>query len=111
MMATDGTASRIDGKSRAGEDILPSPFRGRLGILTCQRVRHIHGAISLGQIRLVRALDRSKMLLQGFDQTLRQRHDTILLPFPVTHHDLVVRKIDILHTQPDAIHQPRARAV
>jgi hypothetical protein len=63
MMATDSTASRIDGKSRAGEDILPSLFRGRLRILACQCVRHIHDTVSLGQISPVQALNRSKMLL------------------------------------------------
>ena len=63
------------------------------------------------EISLVQALDRGEMLLQRLGQALRQRHDAILLPLPVPHHDLVVRKIDILHAQPDAIHQAHARAV
>lgn len=111
MMATDGAAARIDRQARAGKDILPAPFGGRLRIFACQSVRQKHGPISLFEISLVQALDRGEMLLQRLDQALRQRHDTILLPLPVPHHDLVLRKIDILHAQPDAIHQAHARAV
>jgi len=77
-MATDGTASRIDCKSRAGADIRPSPCRGRLRIRAGQRGRHRHGVLSRGQLRLVHALDRSKRLLQGLDQTPRQRHNVRL---------------------------------
>jgi len=65
-------------------------------------VRQKHGPISLCEISLVQALDRGEMLLQRLNQALRQRDDASLLPLPVPHHDLVVRKIDILHAQPDA---------
>ena len=111
VMAPDDTATRIDRQARAGKDILPSLYGRRLRILACQGVRQKHGHISLCEISLVSALDRGEMLLQRLGQALRQRHDAILLPLPVPHHDLVVCKIGILHAQPDAIHQAHTRAV
>ena len=96
-MATHHPTTRLDRQSRAGEHILPAPFLRGLRILPCQCVGEKHGPISRLEIVLVEALHRGEMMLQCLDRTLRQRHDTLLLPLAIADGDLARGTIDILH--------------
>ena len=50
MVATSNTASRVYGKRTGGENVLPAPFSGGIGVFSSQGIGHLNFAIPIGQI-------------------------------------------------------------
>ena len=57
-------AARIDGEIVGGEDILPCPFAGCLGIFPVQGAGKINGAAAVGEVLLMEFFDPGEVRLQ-----------------------------------------------
>ncbi len=53
VVTTCDPAARVGREFGGGEDVLPDPLLGCLGIFACERVREIDRSVSLTQVTLV----------------------------------------------------------
>ena len=51
------------------------------------------------------------MMLERLDDDLRNQSDPVAIAIPVTNDDLLEGEIDILHPEPEALHQTQPAAV
>src|SRR5438132_11945457 len=94
-----------------GEHILPAPFLCRVWILSGKRVRQVNLAGSRCQIALVQKLYSLQMCRQLRLHSRWQYGNAILESFAVAHQDLVLLEEQVLHSEPDALHQTHSCAV
>jgi hypothetical protein len=64
MMTTGDSRARVNGEITGGEDILPTPFLGSMGVFPRQSVGKVHVAMPLSQVPLVQRLDPGQMVLE-----------------------------------------------
>jgi hypothetical protein len=76
-----------------------------------QRQRQVNATAAVREIPLVECLHVAEMQLQRTSQPLRQKRDALAQTLAVAHGDLVVAKIDVLHTQANAFHQAQAGTI
>ena len=109
VAATHDAAAGIHREPIGGKDVVPDPLTFGIGILACQGIGQIDGAVAPGQVFLVDALDQAQMVLQKGDQALGHYGRPVLLPFAVAHGDGQIVEVQVLDPQADAgHHQGRA---
>lgn len=83
----------------------------RVGVLLAEGPRQFDPAGARLEIDLMLVPDRGEVPHEiGLDGD-RQGRETVLVPFPGTHHDLVARDIEVLHAQAGALEQAEPCAI
>jgi len=105
VMTAFDAAARIDAAHARWKYVLPHPFTRGVRILAIQCMRQPHGAEAGRKITLVQATCMRKLSLQRINHHCRQHRATVLAALALPHRDLTSPEIDILHSQPQALHQ------
>jgi hypothetical protein len=111
VVAPDDARTGVRRETRGREDPLPAPFSFSIGVLAGQGIGEIDGAIALGQVLLVEALDPFQVFWEGFDKGFRQDCDPVFLTLAVPDGDGAVFKVQVFHPQAEAFHEAEAAAV
>ena len=111
MVAACSVGARVNGPMAGREDVLPSPILVGVRVLARQGVREIHLPITLLQIPLMDHLHAYKVILQGLNELLRERRDTVLISLAVAHREGLHLQIDVLDPESEALCDAQARAV
>src|SRR3972149_5749257 len=85
-----------------GEDPLPAPFSGSVGVLAVQGIGHQYPAPSINQIPLVDLLDFLQMILKRFLERFREHRHPVLGALTVPNHDFAAGKIEVLNPKAKA---------
>lgn len=93
VMTAGASGARVDGKSRRGKHVLPTPFAGASSVFEGDAVGQFHIAVTFGQIGLVNGAHFGDLLPQFLDERNGQRGDAVLAAFAAAHGDL--QKLEI----------------
>ena len=104
MMAAGDAGAGVDGHVAGGEDILPAPCGGRLGIFSLQRMRQIDRPMALGQILLVQRFDPGEVILEERNERGGKGREAILIAFPRPDGQLLHREVEVLDAELDGFH-------
>jgi len=97
MMAAALAGRPVDVDACRRKDPLPEPLAPGVRVLRGERPRQFDPASSRLEVELMLTADRFEVPHEiGFDGG-RQHRETVSVPFPGAHHDLVARDINILH--------------
>jgi hypothetical protein len=96
---------------RRGEDELPAKLLFRPGILVLEPARQRRQPHSFCHVALILGQADMQMGLQGPDQRLGQQGVAVLIALAGSDDDPVVAKINVVHTQLDALHQAHAGSI
>jgi hypothetical protein len=94
-----------------GKHVWPQPKAAGTGVCSCQGKRSKDGAIPLGDVVRMDALDTRSRFLGWADQAGGQRGDPILHAVAIAHNDLLWRAIEVCHAEPSTFHPSSAGAV
>jgi hypothetical protein len=84
MVAAHLFAARVDGESVGGEDILPEPLVGWVGLFAGQGEGQVDFSQPFGEVLLMQPADGAQVRLQRGDKALRQQSDPVLIAFGVS---------------------------
>jgi len=102
---------RIDIKARCREDVLPSPLAGGAGVFPFEG--RPEGRPSVAEFQVPR-MDLSvfgKMGGKALPPPIGKDRHPILLSFPVPDRDLPAVQVDVLHPQPQHLHESETASV
>jgi len=105
VMPADDSCTGIFGPLVGGKHVWPQPKAAGTGVCSCQSKRYKDGAIPLGDIWRMAALDMRDMFLEGADQAGGPHGDPSLHVVAIPHHDLLWRAIEVCHAEPSTFHQ------
>jgi hypothetical protein len=88
-------ATRINGGIVSGEDILPSPLTGCVGIFPLQGARKIDGAAVVGEVLLMKFFDPGEVRLERAAKPVGQDGNAFPHTLAFSDGDLAISKIDI----------------
>src|ERR671936_3529 len=111
MMSPYNPGSGICGALGGRKHILPAPLPADLGILLLKGKWEINLAKTVFEIVLVESPDFFQVSPQRLLDGFRENCQSILITLPISHHNLVIAKIDVFDSKPNALHQPKARTV
>ncbi len=97
--------------ARGGEYVLPAPLLTRVRVFAGQREGQIDFAKPFDHIALVELLDPHEVVAKRKLNGLGKHRHPIFLALAVAHGDRPVGEIDVLHPQPHALGDTKARAV
>jgi hypothetical protein len=87
-----------------GKHVWPQPKAAGTGVCSCQGERSKDGAIPVGGVWRMDALDTCSMFLEGADQAGGQHGDPSLHAGAIAHNDLLWRAIEVCHAEPSTFH-------
>ncbi len=94
-----------------GKDPLPAPVLRRVGVLAVEGVWKLHTAPPIRDILLMNGLDLFEVVLERDLRRFGQHRDPVFRPLAVANQNLIPGEIDVLHSQAQAFHQSKARAI
>jgi hypothetical protein len=103
--------ARVSADSPCGENELPAPVGGRIGILPIEGRRKCDAAETVGQITLMLSPDVFEMCRQARLDAAGKHRPTILLPFATPDHDLMAVEIEIFDAQLERLLKPEPSPV
>jgi hypothetical protein len=111
VVAASRIASRVEADPPRRKHVLPGPFARSGTVFPLERVRQVDRAESRLEVAIVHATNLDEMLLQTTRQRSRQHRAAVLLPFAISHNDLVPLEVDILHPKTNRFDHAHPRAV
>jgi len=95
VMATDHAGTGVYGKAVGGEDVLPDPFAGGVGVFFGQGVGEVDGAVAGGQVGVVQLFGLLELEAERFDGAGGEHGEAVFFTFAIAHDDLVLAEIDV----------------
>jgi hypothetical protein len=83
--------------SNPRKDILPGPFAASIGIFSFEGRLQVDHPQAFRKLRHVLLFHARQVLSECFLNGLRQDRHPVLLPFPISYHDLILSEIHTLH--------------
>ena len=102
---------RIDAKTRGREDVLPGPLAGSARVFPFEGGPEGRPGIAEFQVPSMDLSDFDKMGGEPFPPPFGKDRHPVFLSFPVPDRDLTAIQVDVLHPQPQRLHEPQAAAV
>jgi hypothetical protein len=100
VMPADDSCPGVFRPLVGGKHVWPQPKAAGTGVCSFQGKRYIDGAIPLGDVLRMYALDRRSMFLEWADQAGGQHGDPSLHAVAIPHNDLLWREIEVCHAEP-----------
>jgi hypothetical protein len=100
VMPADDSCTGIFRPLVGGKHVWPQPKAAGTGVCSCQGKRSKDGAIPLGDVWRMDALDTRSRFLEGADQAGGPHGDPILHAVAIAHDDLLWREIEVFHAEP-----------
>lgn len=103
VMAADDAREGVDGKAVGGEDVLPDPFAGGVGVFFGQGVGEVDGAVVGGQVGVVQLLGLLELEAERFDGAGGEHGEAVFFTpfdrlrasFAIADDDLMLAEIDV----------------
>ena len=111
MVAADGPGARFRRPTARREEVLPAELSVGLRVFLGQGVGQVHPTEAVAQVGDVDGEDVVNLAAERLDQRGREDGRPVPLPLAVADDDARLVEVDILDPQPEALHQPQARAV
>jgi hypothetical protein len=111
MMPADDSCTGVFRQLVGGKHVWPQPKAAGTGVCSCQGKRYIDGAIPVGDILRMYALDTRSMFLEWADQAGGQHRHPILHAVAIAHDALLWREIEVCRASPQTFHSSHGRVV
>ena len=111
MMTACDTRTGVYGEVPGGEDILPAPLLGGMGILPIQRMGQVDLTMALSQILLVPRPDPGQVILEQRRERSGNGGEPVLVALTRTDGQWLQLEIDVLDPEPDGFHDAQAAPV
>jgi hypothetical protein len=108
MVSTLDARARIDRAFDGGKGILPQSRRASGRVFAVKRIWQIYFTIPFQHIGFMEELHSGQMTVQRLLNGLWQYSHPILCASSVAHHDLMIREVEVFHSQAQAFHEAQA---
>ena len=111
MVTAHNIRARVEGEAFGGEDILPGPLAGGVGVFLIESIGQVDSSVALLDILLVDLLDAGKMFFERGNQALGEHGHAVFFAFAIVDDETVLFKVDIFDSQPNTLNEAQARTV
>jgi len=111
MVASDLFGFGVNRTSEGGEDVLPHPFFGGVGIFSGEGIRQIYLAIACFEILLMNDADCFQVHLQVGDKRIGEHGGAVFFAFAIADDNLMIAEVYVFDAQAQTLGQAQAAAV
>lgn len=101
----------VGGEVFGGENILPGPFAGGVGVFLGKRIGQVDGAVSVFEVLLVDLLDAGEVFAQGWEEAIGEHGEAVFFAFAFANDDAALFEIQVFDAQAQAFDDAQAGAV